>query len=203
MIRIETNTLKDILSKVGKCASNDRTAVFTQLMRICAKGNYLQFTTTNDIDTCVYTYCVSDGRAEFPDFDATVMVDQFIKLVSKFTSPYTEFTLSDSGNEIIINGNGSYKLALPLDNGRPIAYRAITASLDNASPVYIGPAYNIVAAAKCTEGSITKITSDLPDADFPRTNFFFNNTGCITLDGFKASWYRDEDLLQFDALMYF
>ena len=202
MITIETNTLKDILSKVGKCAGNDKTSPLTQLMHIYANKDRLQFTTTNQIDTCIYTYTISENQVEFEDFDVTVMVDQFIKLVSKFTCAYTEFGLSDSGNEIIIKGNGSYKLALPLDNGGPIKYPEIKAELDINSEAYVGPAYNIVGAAKCTEGSLTKITSDMPTEDFPRTNYYFNETGCITLDGFTASWLRDETILPFETLIY-
>lgn len=202
MITIETNTLKDILSKVGKCASNDKTAPLTQLMHIYANKDKLQFTTTNQIDTCIYTYTISENQVEFEDFDVTVMVDQFIKLVSKFTCAYTEFGLSESGNEIIIKGNGSYKLALPLDNGGPIVYPAIRADFDVNSDVYTGPVYSIVGAAKCTEGSLTKITSDMPTEDFPRTNYYFNDTGCITLDGFKASWLRDDTILPFETLIY-
>ena len=202
MIRFETNTLKDILSKVGKCASNDKTAPMTQLMHIYTQGTKIQFTTTNQIDTCTYTYTVAENETEFPEFDVTVMVDQFIKLISKFTSPYVEFGLSDTGNEILISGNGNYKLALPLDGGHPIAYPASNINMIGATDVYHGPVYNIIAAAKCTEGALTKITSDTPAADFPRTNYYFDESGCVTLDGFKASWYRDETLLPFKALIY-
>jgi hypothetical protein len=202
VIRIETNTLKEILSKVGKCASNDKTAPMTQLMHIYANEHSIQFTTTNQVDTCVYTYIPGDTSVVFPDFDVTVMVDQFIKLVSKFTSAYTEFGLSDSGNEIIIVGNGSYKLALPLEHGKPIVYPTLKVDFEPASEVYTGPVYSIVSAAKSTEGAITKITPDVRPEDYPRTNYFFNETGCVTLDGFKASWLRDETLLQFDTLIY-
>lgn len=202
MIQIETNTLKDILNKVGRCASNDKTAPMTQLMHIYAKGDILQFTTTNEVDTCIYTYTLGENEVEFGEFDVTVMVDQFIKLISKFTSATVNIKLSDTGNEILILGNGNYKLALPLDGSHPIVYPEIKASLDSATDKYVGPIYNLIAAAKCTEGALTKITSDIPPEDYPRTNYYFDSTGCVTLDGFKASWYRDENLLAFNTLLH-
>lgn len=202
MIQIETSTLKDILNKVGRCASNDKTAPMTQLMHIYAKGDIMQFTTTNEVDTCIYTYTLGENEVEFGEFDVTVMVDQFIKLISKFTSSTVDISLSDTGNELLIYGNGNYKLPLPLDNSRPIVYPAIKASLDPATDKYTGPIYNLISAAKCTEGSITKITSDTLPEDYPRTNYYFDTTGCVTLDGFKASWCRDEELLPFATLLH-
>lgn len=202
MIQIETVLLKDILNKVGKCASNNKAEPLTQLLHIHAVGNELKFTTTNQIDTCIYTHRLQPNQIDYPEFDVSIMVDSFIKLVSKFTCATTCLSLSETGNEIIITGNGTYKLPLPLDGPEPIKYPALTSDITPQSNKYVGPIYNIIAAAKSTEGSITKFSADLEMADYPRTNYYFDESGCVSLDGYKASWYKDDCLLPFKALIY-
>ena len=114
----------------------------------------------------------------------------------------TDLSISDSGNEIIISGNGTYKLPLPMEGSRPIIYPELKADLTSNSTSYTGPIYNLIAAAKSTEGSLTKQSPDLEIADYPRTNYYFDESGCVTLDGFKASWYMDEGILPFTALVF-
>lgn len=201
MIKILTVDLKEILSKVGKCASNDKTAPITQLLNIKSDGHSIKFTTTDEINTCIYTYTSEQGN--FEELDVTVMADQFAKLISKFTSSDVTLKLSKTKNELVVRGNGEYKVSLPMEGGNPIEYPVVDeGALTAATDVFNSDISFLINAAKNSEGAITKITPDIQLEDYPRTNYYFSNTGCVTLDGFKATWVKEEGLLPFTTLVY-
>lgn len=210
MIKIDTLLLKEILSKMSRCAGNDKNVPLTQLLHIYTEGNKIMFLTTDEINAMEYTY-TDETIAEYDKLDVAVLADSFIKLVSKFSSSYTEIGISDkSENELLVSGNGDYKLSLPLNSeGKPIKFPVLpmiksvsdVISSTDDSNVYFGDPSVIVNYAKFCEGAITKVTSDLQVEDYPRTNYYFGEVGCVTLDGYKATWV-DNSIFNFNALIY-
>lgn len=207
MIKIDTVLLKDILSKMSKSLGNDKNVPITQLMHIYTQGNKIIFLTTDEINALQYTY-TDETIESFDSINVAVLAEPFIKLISKFSSKDTEIGLSDSGNEIKIVGNGDYVLSLPLDSeGKPINFpllpmikTANNTTLDE-STIYYGDPSAIISAAKYAEAAITKLTVDLQVEDYPRTNYYFGKIGCVTLDGYKATWVENS-AFTFEALIY-
>lgn len=115
-LTIKTSLLKDLLSKVDKCATKNKMLPLTGMMRVSVKDNLLTLTTT---DGSNYLYVTNVLQNE--DFYAVVDEDVFVKLVSKTTSDTMTFELID--NHLEVKGNGKYSVELPIDeNGQLIIY---------------------------------------------------------------------------------
>lgn len=136
------------------------------------------------------------------------MAEQFIKLVSKFSSKDTEIGVSESGNELTVIGNGEYKLSLPLNSeGHPIKFPVLpmiklaNSETVDENQIYYGDLSLFTTSAKFAEGAILKPSADLQIEDYPRTNYYFGKIGCVTLDGFRATLV-DTDKFTYEALIY-
>lgn len=198
MISLNTNELKEALSKVSKCAKNDKTAPLTQLIHIkTLDSNHIEFTATDELNT--FSYVVTDETANYDLIDVCVLVEQITKLVSKFNSNKTEISISNTGNELKLNADGNYTISIPIDpNGAPIKYPVIDPG-DPITDVYNGSITKILSATKHCEGSITKLTFDLQVEDYPRTNYYVGDK-VVALDGFLAT-IVDGDFLPFNMLI--
>lgn len=185
MISVSTSSLKEALSKVSKCASNDKAAPLTQLVRIHTQNEKtLAFTATDERN--IFTYSLVDELASFDSIDVCVLIVQLNKLVSKFNSAKTELFVSDTGNELKITGDGTYTISIPVDSGGiPIKYPKVDVS-NIDSETYTGRVSDIVNSSKYCEGSITKLTYDIQVEDYPRTNYYLYDK-MVTLDGFLAT----------------
>lgn len=117
-LKIKTTTLQDMVGKSAKCVSNNKLIPITSLINIKVKSNVFTLTTT---DATHYFYVKSDEKFDCEDFEVSVLADIFIKLVQKSTSEY--ITMSVDGNVFKVNGNGTYKIEMPLDeNGGIIKF---------------------------------------------------------------------------------
>lgn len=185
MISINTTELKSALSKVCKCAKNDKTAPLTQLLHINTIDSHtIEFTSTDEKN--IFSYYLFDELNNFESFDVCILVDQITKLVSKFNSSKTELFLSDSGNELKLNGDGLYTISIPIDaEGNKIKYPKVDIG-NNKSEVYTGKMKTFINNLKYCEGSITKLSFDLQAEDYPRTNYFVGDK-MAALDGFLAT----------------
>lgn len=108
MLKISALTLKEMTAKAVKGASNNKLLPLTSLICIEAKEGKLTLTT---YDGSNYLYIM--GKAEGEDFYVTVQAEQFSKLISKLTCENVELELTDKALEV--NGDGHYKIDLPLD----------------------------------------------------------------------------------------
>ena len=185
MISLNTTELKSALGKVCKCAKNDKAAPLTQLLHMCTIDEHtLEFTTTDERN--IFSYYIFDEVNRFEPFDVCILVDQITKLVSKFTSPKTELFLSESENELKLNGDGLYTISIPIDaEGNKIKYPSIDIGT-NKSEIYTGKMKNFINNIKYCEGSITKPSFDLQVEDYPRTNYYVGDK-TVALDGFLAT----------------
>jgi DNA polymerase III sliding clamp (beta) subunit (PCNA family) len=116
-LSIKTTILQEMVSRVIKGASQNKLIPLTSLMAIQLKSGKLTLITTDASNTL---YIMQD-KVEGDDFYCVVPVEQFSKLVSKMSSE--NITLLLDNNILTINGNGIYKIELPLDeNGETIKY---------------------------------------------------------------------------------
>lgn len=115
-MKINAVKFQSMLSKAVKGAGNNRLIPITNLLGINLKDNVLTLTTT---DNATYLYVKENIIGE--DFNVTVELDKFYKLISKITS--SEIELEIANDILIITGNGQYKLELPYDEyGKIISY---------------------------------------------------------------------------------
>lgn len=117
-MKINTLQFKELISKAIKGVGDNKLIPITQLMGIKKIGGVISLITT---DTTNYLYVEGKVDSSDEDFEVTVYVDQFSKLISKMTSKEVSLTINDG--ILSIKGNGTYTLELPLDeNGELIKY---------------------------------------------------------------------------------
>jgi len=114
---IKTVVLQELVNRAVKGASQNKLITLTTLMAIQLKDKKLTLITTDASNTL---YVMQDG-VEGDDFYCVLQVEQFSKLVSRLTCENTTLELDD--NILLVKGNGTYKIELPLDeNGDAIQY---------------------------------------------------------------------------------
>lgn len=108
-LTVDTQTLKKLVNKAIKGAGSNNVPI-TRMMLIEVSEGCFYLHTTDGTTTLV----VKGGSYEgTEDFYAVVPIDIFSKLITKTTSENVTLTLEE--NNLLITGNGSYKIALPLD----------------------------------------------------------------------------------------
>lgn len=115
---LSTEAFKAMVSKAYRGVGNNKLLPLTQLMCIQIKDDVLTLLVSDATGTN-YFYVKQSGVEG--DFYATVMADQFAKLIGKFTCD--KITLSVDDGKMKVTGNGNYTLALQYDEmGNPIQY---------------------------------------------------------------------------------
>ena len=108
-VTIKTDKLKEMVMRASKGASCNKLIPLTSLLGIELKNGTLTLITT---DATNYLYIREQGVGGV-DFNVSVPVDVFVKLVARTTSE--NITLIVDSNALIVRGNGSYKIELPMD----------------------------------------------------------------------------------------
>lgn len=126
-LTLNTEKLKDMVSRSVKGAGNNKLIPLTSLMAIELKDGKLTLITT---DATNYLYIVED-KVVGDNFYAVVDANVFSKLISKMTSETVTLEIKSSLNYLEVKGNGTYKIELPLDeNGEYIKYPDPIVGLD-------------------------------------------------------------------------
>lgn len=116
-LKIKTLILKDIINKVIKASTNNKMVPLTSLLYLSVKGGIIRAVASDAVN---YFEISAECNAT-EDFDVVLKGDIFSKIVSKTTSEY--ITLELNKDILTFNGNGTYKIELPLDEeGNPIKY---------------------------------------------------------------------------------
>ncbi len=111
MIKIKTDLIKEITSKINKGIEGERTVRVSELLELKVEGNKLILAVTN---TQFYlTIELTTGIEGNDNLHVTVDADTFIKLISKTTT--SEIILEESNGNLIFKGNGQYIFPLELD----------------------------------------------------------------------------------------
>ena len=108
-MKIKTNILQDMLTKVCKCASNNNLVPITSLLGIEVKDNKLILTSTDGNNQLEVNQDIDISE----NFYTIVNIEKFSKLVSKTTKEYIE--LINNENYLLIKGNGQNKIELAIN----------------------------------------------------------------------------------------
>lgn len=120
-LKIKTLILKDIINKVIKASTNNKMIPLTSLIYLSVKGGIIRAVASDAVNY----FEISAECSATEDFDVVLKGDIFSKIVAKTTSEY--ITLELNNNILTFNGNGTYKIELPLDEeGQPIKYPTYT-----------------------------------------------------------------------------
>ena len=143
-LKIKTVVLQEMLSKAIKGAGNNKLIPITGLLGI--KQNVAQDTLTLiTTDMSNYLY-VSQSNKNDEEFDVTVPVDTFSKLISKMTCETVSLKVVDYYLEVV--GNGTYKIELPLnENGELIKYPNPVGKLADSTPISTGKIESYIFSA--------------------------------------------------------
>ncbi len=129
VLTLATESFKTLVAKSYKGVGNNKLLPLTQLMCIRVKDNVLTLCTSDSTSTN-YLYVRQEGVAG--DFYATVMAEQFAKLIGKFTCDNISMEVEEG--KLKITGNGNYTLALQYDEmGNMIQYPDPVAELGDAT----------------------------------------------------------------------
>lgn len=118
-MKIKTEQLKGLVSKASIGVGGNKLIPITELIGIRAVAGVFELITT-DATNYVYVQQQIESTKE-NDIEATIHAEQFVRLVGKLTSEYTELRIEN--DNLVVVANGVYTLELPLDeNGTPIIY---------------------------------------------------------------------------------
>jgi len=172
--KIKTETLKEMVSKVVKGASNNKLIPLTQMMAVELKNNKLTLITT---DKSNYLYVTQD-KVDGEDFSVTIEVETFSKLIGKMTSEYIELTLKD--NTLEVKGNGKYNIELPLDeNGDLIAFPN---PLNNTMPLPVSKTIELSTIRKILNTAKASLATTL---EAPCYTGYYVGDKVLTTDTYK------------------
>lgn len=108
-LKMKTSVLQSMLARSVKGASCNKMIPITGMLCIKLSGNVLTLITT---DASSYLY-VREPDIVGDDFEITVDIDVFAKLISRLTCEEVILSLENRGLHIV--GNGNYYVDLPLD----------------------------------------------------------------------------------------
>lgn len=128
-LTLTTESFKTLVAKSFKGVGNNKLLPLTQLMCIEVKDGVLTLITSDSTGTN-YLYVSQQGVEG--DFYATVMAEQFAKLIGKLTCE--KITLEVNDGKLKVSGNGNYTIALQYDEmGNPIKYPDPVSELGEAT----------------------------------------------------------------------
>lgn len=111
---IRTDSIKSTCSKILPALDVNNYSMLTEVLQLTVKDNVLDVAVTNK------EYYVN-AKVAVPgaeDFNATVKAATFIKLIEHITTETIDFSIKETN--LIIKGNGTYKLPLVYDNDKLI-----------------------------------------------------------------------------------
>lgn len=161
-MKVKTITLQEMLSKAIKGASNNKLVPRTGLLGIKLAGGVLTLATTDGTN---YLF-IKDDTVQSDDMSVVVKVDQFAKLISKFTCDEVELIVTNSYLEV--KGNGEYKIELPTDeSGEAIDYSSLYSKTDEK--------FEDVESIEISSESIKKILNTVKPSLAIETNDCYMN----------------------------
>lgn len=174
-LKIKTDILKEMVTKSLKAVTNNKLIPITGLMSIKLEKEELKITTT-DADNILI---ISKKGVKGDNFNVTISADLFSKLISKITVEETTLELNE--DSLVVKGNGTYNVDIPLDEEGEIISFIPLSTLEN--PVKEYKIKTSVIKRIISEGKIAVAkTMEMPFL----TGFYFGDK-VITTDSYIAA----------------
>lgn len=170
MIKIKTNLIKELTSKINKGIEGERTVRISELLELSVVNNKLLLAVTN---TQFYlTIELANGLQADDNLHVTIDADTFIKLVSKTTTD--EITLSCDNGNLVFKGNGDYIFPLELDQNGDVK---ILPTIDIKEDQTFEIAGDILYSIYSFGGH--ELVNDVP-VDTVQKYYYVDNLGAVT-----------------------
>ena len=166
---IRTELIKETCSKILPAVDDTAFGVVTEMLELEASGDTLHLYVTNKEYFVEVKLPLGE---EVPAFKATVNAKLFLKLISQTTSDTIE--LRTTGNTLVVNGNGSYKIPLIFENDSMMELPRIT--LDNTTVTMPIDGDVLVSILQYNSKEIQKSSAGKPVQKL----YFMDENGCIT-----------------------
>lgn len=132
-LSMPTVRFQDLISKANKGCSNNKMIPVTGLMGMSLRNNTLTLKTTDGRNFLT----VIEKDVQGDNFDVVVSTELFIKLVMKMTSEKIVVELDAENKSLIVKGNGTYNVQLPLEgDGELIRWPRMNDVGESVSQVY-------------------------------------------------------------------
>jgi hypothetical protein len=188
-IELKTSLLQGSASKSTMCVTNNKLLPITSLISFKVKDNTLILTTSDGTNFLYVRYPEKVPCEDVEEF--AVGADTFVRLVQKTTAEKISLSIGEEGNYLVVKGNGTYKLELPLDeNGNPIKFGRHDIS-DNGFGSVVKKSY----VAKILNFNKSSLATDL---SMPVLTNYYCGDSVVTSDTFKIS---DTEVNLFDTPM--
>ena len=121
-MKVKTEVLKSLVSKVSIGVGNDKLVPITELIGIKANSEKIELVSTDSNNyVFVWQECDTDIKGD-DEFKVAVSADKFTKLIGKLNSEDVALKLVD-GNLVVRATHGTYTIELqPDENGEPVEY---------------------------------------------------------------------------------
>lgn len=188
-LKLKTETLKSLTSKVVKGMGNHKMLPITEMVGINVENDFISLLSTDGTNSVEVK-----GKIENTDnesFSISVNGNTFIKLVQKIT---TEFiTLVVNEDSITIKGNGSYSFPIPVDeDNNKVVFKPLT--LD-------GVKQEVEVASLKDSYSLNK-ESVANTMEVPAyTGFYYDENGSVTTNSIKIS-YLSKGIIKNPVLLF-
>lgn len=172
-ITVGTILLQDLVSRAVKGSTMVSVIPLSCLMQVKVKDNVLSVRTTDNTN-----YLTTKAELNQPDFEMVVDSKLFSSLISKLSS--ATVSISVEGNNVLIEGNGKYNMALADDeSGSKIVFPEL-----DVEP--IGTSFHLTPEEVRSILSLSKSCKAENKEIPPLFNYYADNERILTSDGFKA-----------------
>lgn len=174
--KIKTEVLKGMMTKAVKGAGNNKLLPITGLINFEVTDGLLTLTTTDGNNTLKVKERVLEGNSFF----STLAVDLISKLIAKTTTETMTFTQQAKNEYLLIQGNGSYKIELPLDSeGNMIKFPGATIKEESEKKE---TTLDISKILKANKQAVSKTF----DSGAHLTGYYFDTNRVITTDSYQV-----------------
>lgn len=118
-VKLNTKLFSSMLSKVSKCTNKGGIDLLSELVEIKLSAGILSLRTTDTRNIMV----LRQPGIEGDDFEATISIDVFEKIVSKTSKEEIELSIDDRSVEL--RGNGTYHFPLTIEGDEPVTFPPI------------------------------------------------------------------------------
>lgn len=205
ILTVNTQLLKEMVNKAIKGAGMNRQLPITNMMLIEIADNKLNLLTTDGTNTLVVK---TDKCETIENFYVVVPIDIFSKLINKTTCESVILNLEE--NNLLVKGNGSYRISLPLDEEGLVKFpkpkdivtvedknemikNSFIKSVINTNKASVAKTYEVPCLTGYYIGEEMVISSDENNACYNRINLLNDNVLVSTkvLDLLALSNYEE------------
>jgi len=175
-MKLKTEQFRAICSDILCAVDTSPLSEIADNLQIEAEGNILKLSVTNK-EYFVSTSITVEGN--FDSFFATVNATQFLRLVSKLTAEYIDFSIVDGA--LVVKSNGEYKFPLIYEGNEILRLPKI--SLSNVTSSFTLNSDVLLSVMKYNGKELLKVDNNIAKKQMLYRIYYLDDNGAITLSG--------------------